>query len=91
MFRDAAFPSARLQLSPGDTLFLYTDGLSEAEGAEGEYGIDRLMQLVARQSAACASSLVSACVEDLRRFAGSTPGLDDVTLLALRHGASAMA
>jgi sigma-B regulation protein RsbU (phosphoserine phosphatase) len=87
MFRDAAFPSALLQLSPGDTLFLYTDGLSEAAGADGEYGIDRVMQLVARQSAACASGLISACVDDLRRFAGSTPGLDDVTLLALRHGA----
>lgn len=91
MFRDAAFPSASIQFSPGDTLFLYTDGLSEAAGAEGEYGIDRVTQLVARLSASCVSGLIAACVDDLRRFAGATPGLDDVTLLALRHGVSATA
>jgi phosphoserine phosphatase RsbU/P len=89
MFRDASFASARLQLCPGDLLFLYTDGLSEAGGENGEYGIERLMNLVGGQTSICAASVISACLDDLRRFAGATPGLDDVTLLALRHGATA--
>lgn len=89
MFRDATFTSARLQLRAGDMLFLYTDGFSEAAGEEGEYGIDRLMDLVGRQNSSCAAGVISACLDDLRRFAGATPGLDDVTLLAIRHGVSA--
>jgi phosphoserine phosphatase RsbU/P len=91
MFRDASFAPARLQLCAGDLLFLYTDGVSEAVGEDGEYGIDRLKSLVGRQTASCAAAVISACLEDLRRFAGATPGLDDVTLLAIRHGATASA
>ncbi len=91
MFRDASFASASLRLCAGDLLFLYTDGLSEAAGDGGEYGIDRLKHLLGRQCSACAAAVISACVEDLRRFAGATPGLDDVTLLALRHGVPAAA
>jgi sigma-B regulation protein RsbU (phosphoserine phosphatase) len=91
MFRDASFRSACLQLCAGDMLFLYTDGLSEAAGEDGEYGIDRLKHLVGRQTSSCAAAVISACLEDLRRFAGARPGLDDVTLLAIRHGVSTVA
>jgi phosphoserine phosphatase RsbU/P len=91
MFRDAAFTSARLQLCAGDLLFLYTDGLSEAAGEGGEYGIDRVIHLVRRQTSTRTADIIAACVEDLRRFAGANPGLDDVTLLAIRHGAAAEA
>jgi phosphoserine phosphatase RsbU/P len=91
MFRDASFTPARLQLCAGDLLFLYTDGFSEAAGEYGEYGIDRLMDLIGGQTASCASAVIAACIDDLRRFAGSAPGLDDVTLLAIRHGTAASA
>jgi phosphoserine phosphatase RsbU/P len=87
MFREAAFSPAHAKLRPGDMLFLFTDGLSEAQGVDGEYGIDRVAALVNRQGACCASALIAACLDDLRAFAGATPGLDDVTLLALRHEA----
>ncbi|HTW47049.1 MAG TPA: SpoIIE family protein phosphatase [Acidobacteriaceae bacterium] len=86
MFRDASFTPARLQLCAGDLLFLYTDGLSEAAGEDGEYGIDRVKNLVGRNASFRTASVISACLEDLRRFAGATPGLDDVTLLAIRLG-----
>jgi phosphoserine phosphatase RsbU/P len=88
MFREASFAPVRLELCPGDLLFLYTDGLSEATGEGGEYGVDRVMRLVGGQTWSCAGRVVAACLDDLRRFAGATPGLDDVTLLALRHGAA---
>jgi phosphoserine phosphatase RsbU/P len=91
MFREASFGPLRLELCPGDLLFLYTDGLSEAAGEDGEYGINRVVDLVGRQASCCAAGVISACLDDLRRFAGATPGLDDVTLLALRHGVRAEA
>ncbi|HUA98325.1 MAG TPA: SpoIIE family protein phosphatase [Terracidiphilus sp.] len=85
MFREASFTPASLKLTMGDMLFLYTDGLSEAGGDNGEYGVERVTSVVRRQPASCAASVISACLEDLRRFAGANPGLDDVTLLAIRH------
>jgi sigma-B regulation protein RsbU (phosphoserine phosphatase) len=87
MFRDASFASSSVRLSGGDLLFLYTDGLSEAEGSDGEYGVERLRELIARQAACCAAGVISACIDDLRCFAGAKPGMDDVTLLAIRHEA----
>ena len=87
MFREALFTSARVQLSPDEMLFLFTDGLSEAQGDDGEYGVERVTNIVARQTPCCAAAIVSACLEDLRAFAGSNPSMDDVTLLAIRHAA----
>jgi len=87
MFREAAFTAAHLQMGGGDLLFLYTDGLSEARGETDEYGIDRVTDLVGRQIPCCPTGVISACLEDLRGFAGAQPGMDDVTLLALQHAA----
>jgi len=85
MFCDAVYTSSTLRLRNGDMLLLYTDGLSEARAGNEEYGVDRVKQLVGKQSSSTAAALVSACITDLRNFAGATPGLDDVTLLAIRH------
>jgi sigma-B regulation protein RsbU (phosphoserine phosphatase) len=87
MFHDAAFTPAHANLGVGDTLFLFTDGVSEAVGADGEYGVERVASLMGRMSADCAAGMISACLEDLRRFAGANPGMDDVTLLAMRRAA----
>lgn len=85
MFREALYPSAPVQLNCGDLLFLFTDGFSEAAGADGEYGIDRLTSLLRQQKFCCPDGVIAACLEDLRAYAGANPGLDDVTLLAIRH------
>jgi phosphoserine phosphatase RsbU/P len=87
MFCEASFTSAHLQLNKGEMLFLYTDGLSEARGDDGEYGVERVTSLVSRQASRRPAEVIAACLEDLRAFAGSNPGLDDVTLLAIRHAA----
>ena len=87
MFREASFTSASLKLGAGDMFFLYTDGLSEAHGENGEYGIERVTNLVGRQASCSAARLISECLKDLRGFAGAGPGVDDVTLLAVRHAA----
>ena len=85
MFREAVFASTSLHLRKDDVLFLYTDGLSEARRQDEEYGIERVMQLVGRQPWSTAKALVSACLNDVRGFAGASPGFDDVALLAIRH------
>ena len=85
MFQEVDFAATRLQLEAGDTMFLYTDGLSEARSADDEYGIDRVTRLVRQQAARPPAELISACLDDLRAFADAGPCLDDLTLLAIRR------
>ncbi len=85
MFHEVDFSATRVHLDPGDTLFLYTDGLSEAHHAEDEYGIERIMHLVRQQARRPPCELISACLDDLRSFAAATPPLDDLTLLAIQR------
>jgi len=42
---------------------------------------------VSRLALSSAAGVISDCLEDLRCFAGANPGMDDVTLLAIRHAA----
>lgn len=79
----AQFTPARTRLLPGDTLLLYTDGLTEARtGPENElYGDDALRTFTAEQSATGPQALITALTGLL---AGFGDGLDDDTaLLAL--------
>ena len=87
MFLEGEFCLTRLELKAGDTLFLYTDGLSEARSGSEEYGVDRLTRLVGRHAARPAAEVVAACVDDLRTFCSGSPHLDDLTLLAIRRSA----
>ena len=87
MFAESEFSATRLQLEVGDTLFLYTDGLSEASNEGDEYGVDRVMTLVRQQAARAPAELIAACLDDLRAFEGAGPRLDDLTLLAIRRRA----
>jgi sigma-B regulation protein RsbU (phosphoserine phosphatase) len=85
MFLDAEFSAMRVQLEAGDTLFLYTDGLSEARNESDEYGVDRVMTLVGKQAARQPAELIAACIEDLRAFVNGVQSFDDMTVLAVRR------
>jgi sigma-B regulation protein RsbU (phosphoserine phosphatase) len=85
MFCEVEFSATRLQMEAGDTLFLYTDGLSEARNANDEYGVDRVTHLVCQQSARPPAELITACLEDLRCFENGGARFDDLTLLAIRR------
>jgi len=84
MFHEFEFSATRLHLETGDMLFLYTDGLSEARRADGEYGVDRVAHLVRQQGTRRPSDLIAACLDDLHAFADG-PALDDLTLLAMQR------
>ncbi len=72
-------------LRKGDTLFLYTDGLSEAPNAQDEqFGEPRIMRALERAGAASARDLVGAVSADLARFVCEHPPQDDLTMLAVR-------
>lgn len=87
MFHAAEFSATRLQVEPGDSLFFYTDGLSEASNEDAEYGVDRVTRLVRQHTAKPPAELIAACLDDLRAFCGASQRTDDLTLLAIRHSA----
>jgi phosphoserine phosphatase RsbU/P len=84
MFCDGDFSVTRVHLDPGDMMFMYTDGLSEARCAEEEYGVDRVTELLRQHQGRRPAEVVSACWRDLQSFTKG-PMMDDVTLLAIRH------
>jgi phosphoserine phosphatase RsbU/P len=85
MFCETEFSATALEFEVGDALFLYSDGLSEARGASDEYGIERITTLVRDQGPTSPANLIGACIKDLRAFTGSTPLMDDLTLLSIRR------
>ncbi|MGA2350728.1 MAG: SpoIIE family protein phosphatase [Terracidiphilus sp.] len=85
MFRETEFCASRVQLDAGDTLFLYTDGLSEACNDSDEYGVDRVTKLVSRHAARQPAQLIAACLDDVRAFTNGGPSFDDMTVLAMQR------
>jgi len=85
MFSEVEFSATRLQMEVGDTMFLYTDGLSEASNAQNEYGVESVTQLVRQRCVGPPAQLIAACLEDLRSFEKGGARFDDLTLLAIRR------
>jgi phosphoserine phosphatase RsbU/P len=85
VFSEQEFSSHTVRLQPGDSLLLYTDGLSEARDVHGaEYGIERLTKLAPAFRASSPRAMISACLEDLKIFGHGADKSDDLTIMAIR-------
>ena len=74
-----------LRLQPGDELFLYTDGVTEAMNKDDElWGEDRLRETLDRNAALDAAGLCRAVKDNLDAFVGEAPQFDDITMLSLK-------
>ena len=81
---DWKFTAQETILPPGTTLFLYTDGLTEAEDAQcRQFGVVRMTEVLRMQ--ATLSFLVSSMIQAVQAFVGDTVQSDDLTMLALRY------
>ena len=73
-----------LQLEPGDAIFQYTDGVTEATNANNElYGMERLEAVLNRNADAVPGALLPAVKADIDAFVGDAPQFDDITMLCL--------
>lgn len=78
-----------VDLAPGDSLLLYTDGISEAMNSQQQFFEEaRLRTLFADASAHGPQQFLAGIVEAVAAFAGDAPQADDITLLAVRRQAS---
>lgn len=70
-------------LNKGDSLFLYTDGASEAMNKNKEqYGEDRLLEVLKQQKGKSCEEALKNVYEDIKAFADGAPQSDDLTMLA---------
>ena len=75
-----------VHLEPGDTVVLFTDGVTEAMNAENEqFGIERLREVFAGNPPTDSEQANRAVFEAVRDFAGDNPQSDDITCLTLRR------
>jgi serine phosphatase RsbU (regulator of sigma subunit) len=73
----------RIELSPGDRLYLYTDGLHEVEGMDGLFGRERLAEALRRTRDRSLDDQLAEVVAQVRDFARATRFEDDYTLLCV--------
>ncbi|HMS08576.1 MAG TPA: PP2C family protein-serine/threonine phosphatase, partial [Pyrinomonadaceae bacterium] len=82
----AQYESGELMLGQGDTLVVYSDGVSEATNeAEDEYGLERLEEVVRTHRGASAAGLRDKIESSLSSFTLNAPAADDVTLLIVKR------
>jgi len=86
LFGDRPFGVTQVTLAEGDTLVLYSDGLSEARRADGEeFGQEGIERHLARALRGSARQTVRALRDELEVFLGGASRSDDLTILALRR------
>jgi serine phosphatase RsbU (regulator of sigma subunit) len=82
----AAYGEGGGALAPGDSLVLYTDGVTEAADPAGEeYGLDRLTELWRRRRGEPLAAAAKALEDALTAFVGGAPDADDRTLVVVRR------
>jgi serine phosphatase RsbU (regulator of sigma subunit) len=85
LFGDAVYTNCHCELSPQDTVLLFTDGLFEVEGPGGDiYDYRRLLEAVNRRSGLPAFQLCHELIEEVQRFSEGRQFSDDVCLVAMK-------
>jgi sigma-B regulation protein RsbU (phosphoserine phosphatase) len=85
---ESVYETECLTLSPGDVLFLYTDGVTEAKNRQSElFGEQRLLEAMGRAPGDVLTDLLQFLRAEVTRHADGAEQSDDVTMLAIRYRA----
>ena len=86
VIENAVYQNREFELRPGDSLFVYTDGVPEAQDAEGGmFGEARLLETLNRNPDASPEALVGSMRKAINEFVKDAPQFDDITMLAFRY------
>jgi sigma-B regulation protein RsbU (phosphoserine phosphatase) len=90
LFSTSRYTTHRVRLDPGDSLLLYTDGISEAKNqSDEEFGLDGLTRGAACRYSWTPKDLVAACMADLGNHCSGGRQLDDQTLMVIQRASAA--
>ena len=83
---DTVYHSRELELKPGDSLLVYTDGVPEANNPQTElFGEERMMETLNRYADAEPEELIRRIYEAVASFADGADQFDDITMLAVKY------
>lgn len=86
LMEGAEFTVESLQLSPGDRVVIYSDGVSEAQNLSGEFfGKKRLNEILNQHAAESCSAIHDAIQEGVAAFTEGAPQSDDITVVVLEY------
>jgi sigma-B regulation protein RsbU (phosphoserine phosphatase) len=86
---EAEYTTARLKLEPGDTLVLFSDGVTEAmDPDEQMFGVPRLREILTGQTECPLDQLQKCVLEAVENFARGASQADDLTMLIVRYRAA---
>lgn len=82
----AHYEVAELTMQPGDTLVLYTDGVTEAGNAQQEFfSVERTRDILAGSAGEDITTIVKTLQDAVAQFSKGLPQADDITILTLRY------
>ncbi len=83
---DSTWTQAEIYIQPGDLLVLYTDGIPDAQNAEGVFFKERrLIEILQKHQGAHAQEVQAAILEAVTQFSAGNAQFDDITLLVLKR------
>ena len=83
---DMVYREYELKLEPGSKLFLYTDGVPEANDAdEGLYGMERMLEALNRVKDGTVYDAIQSVQDSVGQFVGDAPQFDDLTMLCIEY------
>ena len=84
--KDVKYKSLMVQLNPGDTVFLYTDGVTEAENQQQDlFSDERLLKLLVTSGEMTAQTIIELVNAEIDRFTEGSEQSDDITMLTLHY------
>ena len=86
-FEDAGYMRQEIRLAPGDSIFLYTDGVTEANDVNKEmYGEERLLSFITENmSDSSCKAACEAVLSDVNSFADGAAQFDDITMMWVKY------
>lgn len=86
LFEHASYVEETVQMSRGDVLLIFSDGVSEALDAKGEeFGDDRILRCLRAHAEAGVRDVLDCLVQTVRAFATGTTQSDDITAVVVRY------
>lgn len=83
---DIPFKEHEFELHPGDSLFVYTDGVPEATNVENElFGTDRMLEILNTEPDGAPEAILANVMKGIEAFVGDAKQFDDITMLCLKY------
>jgi len=87
LIEGAVYVEERTDLNPGDTLVVYTDGVTEAMDLEAHlFSAERIREALRFSGSRSSSDVLDALLASVRAFVGDAPQSDDITVMVVRFG-----